>query len=246
MEIAELVLKYIEALVWPAVTVGLAWGLRNHIREAFARMTRLETPAGAIEFETQAREVLSQAEEAAIADSPGPYAPGVPAQRPQPWAPYPAPGGAPTPERVEEGLGPSAPEEAPPPAQPPSQPQPSQAPPSPTPQTPQGSTPPPAGPWAPPPYAQSDVVEAPPLWREQLREARTLVDTSPVGAIVTAWSALQSVPTADLPPHTARLLDQLRLLRNKAMHQPETVTPAAARTYIESCLHIAQLVEKSR
>ncbi|WP_063735237.1 hypothetical protein [Streptomyces sp. RTd22] len=235
MEIAELVLKYIEALVWPAVTVGLVWGLRNHIRDAFGRMTRLETPAGAIEFETQARQVLSQAEEVAIADSPGPYAPGVPAQAPQPWSPYPAPGGAaPTPDRVEEGLGPSARDEAPPPA---AQPQPAQP--------PQGA--PPGGPWAPPPYTQPDTVEAAaPPWREQLREARALVDASPVGAIMTAWSALQSVPKGALPPHTAGLLDQLRLLRNKAMHQPETVTPAAARTYIESCLQAAQLVEKSR
>ncbi|MGR3937860.1 hypothetical protein [Streptomyces sp. BRA346] len=228
MEIAELVLKYIEALVWPAVTVGLVWGLRNHIRDAFGRMTRLETPAGAIEFETQARHVLSQAEEVAMADPPGPYTPGVPAQGPQPWSPYPAPAGVPTPERVEEGLGPSASEEAPPPAQP--QPSPTQ----------QGS--PPGGPWAPPPYAQTDAVEAAPLWREQLQEARALVDTSPVGAIITAWNALQSVPNGVLPPHTAGLVDQLRLLRDKAMHQPETVTPAAARAYLQA----AQMIEKSR
>ncbi|RNG21238.1 hypothetical protein [Streptomyces botrytidirepellens] len=235
MEIAELVLKYIEALVWPAVTVGLVWGLRNHIRDAFARMTRLETPAGAIEFETQARQVLSQAEEAAIADSPGPYAPGVPTQRPQPWAPYPAP------EPVEEGLGPSAREETPPPAQP----QPSQAPQAP--QAPQESSPPTAGPWAPPPYAQTNAVEAaPPLWREQLREARTLADASPVGAIITAWSALQSVPKGVVPPHTAELLDQLRSLRNLAMHRPDAVTPEAARSFIESCLLVAQRVQQSR
>ncbi|TBO59883.1 hypothetical protein EYS09_09700 [Streptomyces kasugaensis] len=65
MEVAELVLKYIQALAWPAVTVGVAWALRSHIQQAFARMTRLETPAGSIEFATDAREMRREAEELA-------------------------------------------------------------------------------------------------------------------------------------------------------------------------------------
>ncbi|WP_260605366.1 hypothetical protein [Streptomyces sp. WAC01280] len=63
MEIAELVLKYLETLVWPAVTVGLVWSLRSHIGSAFGRMTRLETPAGAIEFAEEARAARLEAEQ---------------------------------------------------------------------------------------------------------------------------------------------------------------------------------------
>ncbi|MER0481598.1 hypothetical protein ABR737_25225 [Streptomyces sp. Edi2] len=62
MEVAKLVLKYIEALVWPLVTVVLVWALRGHIQGALARMTRLETPAGAVEFATNAREMRQEAE----------------------------------------------------------------------------------------------------------------------------------------------------------------------------------------
>ncbi|MGW1108993.1 hypothetical protein [Streptomyces sp. NPDC002540] len=62
METAELVLEYVKTLVWPVVTVTLVWGLRAHIQYAFTRMTRLETPAGAIEFEADAREVRQNAE----------------------------------------------------------------------------------------------------------------------------------------------------------------------------------------
>ncbi|WP_328361434.1 hypothetical protein OG800_26500 [Streptomyces sp. NBC_00445] len=79
MEVAELVLKYVEALAWPLVTVGLVWSLRNHIQAAFTRMTRLETPAGSIEFASDARETRAEAEElAADTDSQEPT-PGRPA-----------------------------------------------------------------------------------------------------------------------------------------------------------------------
>ncbi|MGF0176703.1 hypothetical protein ACQF36_41495 [Streptomyces sp. Marseille-Q5077] len=83
MEVAELVLKYIEALAWPLVTVGLVWGLRNHIQGAFTRMTRLETPAGAIEFASDAHEVRTEAEElAAASESAGPTAVGPEEEQP--------------------------------------------------------------------------------------------------------------------------------------------------------------------
>ncbi|MEU1806320.1 hypothetical protein [Streptomyces sp. NPDC019937] len=231
MEIAELVLKYIEALVWPLVTVGLVWGLRSHIREAFSRMIRLETPAGAIEFEAQVRDVLTRAEEAAIADAPmGPYGQGVPTPRPQPWTPYPAPAG----ERVEEGLGPSAREEPPAPA-------PAQSPPQPQPQAP-----PSGAPQGPPPPPRAAAFEAPPHWHEQLQEARTIADASPVGAIITAWNALLTTLPNDLPPDIVVVVNRLRTLRNRAVHQAETVTPGAARDFIESCLHVARLAPVSR
>ncbi|MFC8495319.1 hypothetical protein ACFUJU_31920 [Streptomyces sp. NPDC057235] len=54
MDVAELVLKYVEALVWPSVVTALAWAFRRHLKRAFGRMTRLETPAGAIEFAEEA------------------------------------------------------------------------------------------------------------------------------------------------------------------------------------------------
>ncbi|WP_328678442.1 hypothetical protein [Streptomyces sp. NBC_00343] len=69
MEVAELVLKYVEALAWPMVTAGAVWGMRDHIRGAFARITRLETPAGTVEFSTAAREVRSDAEELGAASA---------------------------------------------------------------------------------------------------------------------------------------------------------------------------------
>ncbi|WP_208884958.1 MULTISPECIES: hypothetical protein [unclassified Streptomyces] len=63
VEIAELVLKYVQALVWPGVTVGCVWVLRHQLTEALKRMSRVETPAGSIEFAAAARDVLDEAEE---------------------------------------------------------------------------------------------------------------------------------------------------------------------------------------
>ncbi|MEU5087777.1 hypothetical protein [Streptomyces sp. NPDC021356] len=65
MEIAELVLKYLQTLAWPAVAFGALWSLRVQLRAAVARMTRVETPAGSIEFAAEVRDVLHQAEGAA-------------------------------------------------------------------------------------------------------------------------------------------------------------------------------------
>ncbi|MGW4305087.1 hypothetical protein [Streptomyces californicus] len=61
MEIAELVLKYVDTLVWPVATVALVWGLRHPIKRAIARLSRLETPAGTMEFTEETREVLGDA-----------------------------------------------------------------------------------------------------------------------------------------------------------------------------------------
>lgn len=54
--------------MWPVVTLALVWCLRVQLRSAFSRMTRVETPAGAIEFAAEAREVLNQAESVADVD----------------------------------------------------------------------------------------------------------------------------------------------------------------------------------
>ncbi|RZE89166.1 hypothetical protein [Streptomyces sp. SCA2-2] len=50
MEIAELVLKYIQALSWPIVVLVLIWCLRRHLAGAIARLSRVDTPAGSLEF----------------------------------------------------------------------------------------------------------------------------------------------------------------------------------------------------
>ncbi|MFE0348638.1 hypothetical protein [Streptomyces griseoluteus] len=70
MAVAELVLKYVEALVWPVVTLVLAWACRHHLKRAFARMTRLETPAGAIDFAEEARRTYDDTREQASSSLP--------------------------------------------------------------------------------------------------------------------------------------------------------------------------------
>lgn len=60
VDVAELVLKYVEALVWPSVVLVLAWSFRRHLKRAFGRMTRLETPAGAIEFAEEAARMYEE------------------------------------------------------------------------------------------------------------------------------------------------------------------------------------------
>jgi hypothetical protein len=98
VEIAELVLKYVQALVWPLITLTLVYILRAHLRDAFARMTRVETPAGSTEFAVEARDVLNQAE--SVGDGAGPVPPGrrprqahgVPPPAPPSYQPA-APGG---------------------------------------------------------------------------------------------------------------------------------------------------------
>ncbi|WP_329254307.1 hypothetical protein OG223_28135 [Streptomyces sp. NBC_01478] len=68
MQIAELVLKFIQALAWPLVTTILAWLFRRQLQQMFSRVTRLETPAGAMDFAAEARAVH---EEAAEIETPG-------------------------------------------------------------------------------------------------------------------------------------------------------------------------------
>ncbi|MGW1151983.1 hypothetical protein ACWD45_11980 [Streptomyces rubiginosohelvolus] len=67
MEIAELVLKYVETLVWPIAVCGLVWRLRHSIKAAIARLSRLETPAGTMEFTEEARDIREDAEVIAVA-----------------------------------------------------------------------------------------------------------------------------------------------------------------------------------
>lgn len=72
MEIAELVLKYIQALSWPIVVLVLIWCLRRHLAGAIARLSRVDTPAGSLEFANAAmaaREISEELESSALSDS---------------------------------------------------------------------------------------------------------------------------------------------------------------------------------
>lgn len=300
MKIAELVLKYIEALIWPFVTLILVWGLRAHIRAAFARMSRLETPAGAIEFAVEARDVLMQAEGIPRAGRPAwplfphprqaqelprepePQRPGP--QRPVPpetvgsrpgqedesarERPYVPQGPPPVPEeRGAERSEPQAPAGR-------SRGLPRQQAPVPADTAPAGGPPPVPGPLESPvagaPDGSGAYGEEPP-WRGAFREARGMVDASPVGAVVTAWNALialcldvtgaysgpmplrtppmdieRALTLAGLSPSATAVFERLQELRTRAVYGANSVTPGAARDFIDSCLTVAREVEALR
>ncbi|MFJ7782202.1 hypothetical protein ACIQY8_05740 [Streptomyces albidoflavus] len=73
METAELVLKYIQALSWPIVVLVLIWCLRRHLAGAIARLSRVDTPAGSLEFTYDAQatqEVAAELEAERARESP--------------------------------------------------------------------------------------------------------------------------------------------------------------------------------
>lgn len=74
MEIAELVLKYLQALAWPGVVLTLAVIFRHQLADVFKRVTRLETVAGSLEFAEQAMEAREDAQSLADGE-PAPEAP---------------------------------------------------------------------------------------------------------------------------------------------------------------------------
>lgn len=190
VKVAELVLEYVKALVWPLVTVGLVWMLRNQIQAAFTRMTRLETPAGSIEFTSDAREVRNEAEEL-----------------------------APT----------TAPEDS----------------------------------------ATGDAADEAVSRFGVFQEAWETADTSPIGALISAWLTLEAIcdqtlneanalPRPErfltsilrvnalvdlgLSPQAASVFQNLRDLRNRAVHGGDVVTPAAAKDFVESARYVARQV----
>ncbi|WP_147993955.1 hypothetical protein [Streptomyces sp. uw30] len=191
MEVAELVLKYVEALAWPLVTVGLVWGLRNHIQGAFTRMTRVETPAGAIEFATDAREVREDAEELAG-----------------------------TPETAEQAG---------------------------THQTEQESR---FGVF----QEAWDMAEASPIGA--LISAWLVLESISDQALAklggmpqSVWNVprqppaskiIEALTTFGLSPRAVSVFHDLRQLRNRAMHGVDTVTPAAARDFVETARYVAR------
>ncbi|GHH19684.1 hypothetical protein [Streptomyces rubradiris] len=275
MEIAELVLEYVQALVWPLITLTLVYVLRAHLREAFARMTRVETPAGAIEFAVEARDVLNQAE--SVGDSAGQ----VPAWRgPQQAHGVPAPAGPPSgngqntdyllPAPAGSGSG------YPPPGHAPGgsgqgHPQPGQ----PVPGGPAYGYPQPGQPGSFGPVVVPSGPGAPQqrpgsVWRDGFRVARGVADSAPAAAVVTAWDVLERLcrevvpahgpgrPPTDvaslgralvacgLPAGSADVLTRLRGLRDRAPHLSYGVTPGAARDVIDACLTLAREVDALR
>lgn len=58
---AELILKYVDTLVWPAVVMVFLYRFRRGIAELIARTRSLATPAGSVEFTERARELLDDA-----------------------------------------------------------------------------------------------------------------------------------------------------------------------------------------
>ncbi|MFD5208631.1 response regulator [Streptomyces anulatus] len=61
MTVAELILKYVEALVWPSVVLIFLYRFRRGIGDLIARTRSLATPAGSIEFTERAGELLDDA-----------------------------------------------------------------------------------------------------------------------------------------------------------------------------------------
>ncbi|MFD5185859.1 hypothetical protein ACFWMQ_25290 [Streptomyces sp. NPDC058372] len=256
MAIAELVLRYVDTLVWPVVTLLLVWLLRAQIREAFQRLVRVETPAGALEFEAEARAVREEADDLTSPDG-GPGVEG-PSRRPggrhavgdTDWLGWP-------PEPDEE----PEPDEDREPDLPPNR----------------GERPAPyehgggagwgaasggGGPEPPP-----RVAPRPRRWGI-FGDAMEMAEVSPVGAVVTAWTTLLTYEVSTLESHgftprpdpsgvhdahevawqlaalgaspeMADVHEGLRALRNKAVDQPHSVTPEAARDFVRSCRTLA-------
>ncbi len=70
VEIAELVLKYLQALAWPGIVLTPAVVFRRQLADVFKRVTRLETVAGSVEFAEQALEARENAQDLVDGDSP--------------------------------------------------------------------------------------------------------------------------------------------------------------------------------
>ncbi|MFD4033659.1 hypothetical protein ACFWVP_24905 [Streptomyces sp. NPDC058637] len=282
MEIAELVLKYVEALVWPLVTVALVWGLRAHIKEAIGRLTRLETPAGSMEFAQEARELLDEAQQLT---EPRPDWPAEARRTPPDPAPLPTPLPEPVPVPLPDpDPAPETDTDVPPPpesrpgGEPGSgQPQPDPGQPAPRwvyaepPSEPRGAP----DPWAVAgdergasmrmlPHGRGERI----LSGERFADATAMASASPVGAVITAWTTLGDLGADILGQygvqvdrstfgahHIPRLMDGLtgvsmsrridevlsglRRLRNTAVHRPDSVTPEAARDFVDSCRQVA-------
>lgn len=213
MEIAELVLKYVQTLAWPMVTLAGVWVLRGQIRGAFTRVTRLETPVGAIEFSTDARDARQEAEELAAL---GDQEERQPQQREE--EPHPEP-------------EPAADDEQPRPAPPP--------PPLYTDfrrarymaeASPVGAV-----------VTASQALErraAEVLERHPGALGRSFAMR--VGRPPMLPELIQGLERAGLSESAVRVMHRLHILRNQAVHDEGTVTPVAALDFVDTCVIIAR------
>ncbi|WP_435846185.1 hypothetical protein [Streptomyces diacarni] len=230
MDVAELVLRYVEAVVWPAVTLVVAWCLRDYLREAFARMTRIETPAGAIEFEAEARQLRERAEEMV---------------QQHPDARTPAPGSAPyggppatTPSRTPPSPSPSSPyQQHPPPGGPYEQP----------PSPPASEIPVAADfrdSWA--------IVDASPVgalaaaWAALSAGLDAALPRPPATRADRGSSALlrQRLGLAGAAPATLAVYEGLRRLRDAAVDDGAPVSTSAARHFLAGCERVLGQVRR--
>ncbi|MEW2351461.1 hypothetical protein AB0904_27810 [Streptomyces sp. NPDC006684] len=81
MKVAELILKYVQALTWPFVVAALAWHWRRQLASAIGRLSRIETPAGSVEFAQgvlAAREAADEVAEESAAQPVPETGPGLP------------------------------------------------------------------------------------------------------------------------------------------------------------------------
>ncbi|MFH9647209.1 hypothetical protein ACH4MU_20555 [Streptomyces albidoflavus] len=237
MAIAELVLKYLDTLVWPVVTVVLVWMVRAQIRQAFGRLTRLETPAGTLEFEAEARAVRDEADalRASGEDSAqGGHWPGRLEDEPPPDEEDGPPDPAEEPEPDERSRG--------------------------------GGWGGASGDSGGGDVATPPVVPASLLWPD-FREAMDLAERAPASAVRDAWvrvrqcgmavwrangrTKLGTSPharlveswlwliEAGLSTEAQQLYSRLSDLSDEAGRDPHRVTPAAARDFVRSCRVLA-------
>lgn len=65
MALADVILRYLQALVWPLVVLIIAVMFRRSIRAAVGRLTEVTGPGVSAKFETEAESMAAQAKEAA-------------------------------------------------------------------------------------------------------------------------------------------------------------------------------------
>ncbi|MEU6245157.1 hypothetical protein [Streptomyces sp. NPDC047024] len=243
MDVAELVLKYIQVLIWPSVTLALFWAWRERVGEAIGRLSRVETPAGALEFQNEVRRVRDRAEAAAGESAPTGAVFGGPP--PAGW-PTPAAGSSSRPGTAGgTGPGPGAGAGV-------------------------GATTEPRSSEESPFEA---VRRRLPLLWSAIDQPDDVIDHSPTGAIVSAWNAVQTfaeeililypavrlqrplgqrVPPDDLVRmlHMAGLnqswadvLNDLHRLRDTTVHGSAPVTPQAARDFVQGCKSVCRALE---
>ncbi|CAL9335217.1 hypothetical protein SUDANB108_00153 [Streptomyces sp. enrichment culture] len=261
VRIAELVLKYVQALAWPAVTLTVLWFLRAHLRDTIQRMSRVETPVGAIEFAAAARDVLRQSETATDSSAVSAQPPPPPVRHRSTPSPPAFGAGAQAPGSATGGSA-GEPGDHASPGGPAFEPRP----------VPPGTGYGYPGPVPASPPAQYGPVQnghLSPTRGTQLREARHAVDAAPAGAVATAWNALHALctdvvtavgfPAPSRPsefgarltslgasPYTVMVIERLHRLSEDALREPAAVTASAARDYVDACLSAAREVERLR